>query len=86
MLPSIKIRHRMICSVSTPCVIAEIGVNHEGSLEKAKELIELAHTAGADAVKFQTFKAETLASKTSPAYWDLRMEPTKSQFELPIKI
>ena len=82
MLPSIKIRNRIICSVSAPYVIAEIGVNHEGSVEKAKELIELAHAAGADAVKFQTYKAETLASKTSPAYWDLSMEPTKSQFEL----
>ena len=37
--------------------IAEIGVNHEGSLEKAKELIVLAKTGGADAVKFQSYKA-----------------------------
>ena len=41
-------------------IIAEIGVNHNGSLEKAKELIALAKFAGADAVKFQTFQADKL--------------------------
>ncbi|MDO8502340.1 MAG: N-acetylneuraminate synthase family protein [Gemmatimonadaceae bacterium] len=65
-----------------PYVIAEIGVNHEGSLELAKRLIDLAKEGGADAAKFQTYKAETLASKHSPAYWDLTREPTTSQFRL----
>ena len=65
-----------------PYLIAEIGVNHEGSIEKAKKLIELAKDGGADAVKFQTYKAELLASKVSPSYWDLSKEKTKSQFEL----
>lgn len=37
---------------------------------------------GAHAIKFQTYKAETIASKDSPAYWDITKEPTKSQFEL----
>lgn len=67
---------------SAPYVIAEIGVNHEGSLSKAKELIELAKQGGANGVKFQTYKAEKIASKHSPAYWDLNMEPTTSQFVL----
>jgi sialic acid synthase SpsE len=63
--------------------IAEIGVNHEGSLERAFNMIDLAAEGGADAAKFQTYKAETLASKaSSPAYWDLAKEPTPSQFEL----
>tara|TARA_B100000886_G_scaffold303860_1_gene234730 strand:+ start:5175 stop:6248 length:1074 start_codon:yes stop_codon:yes gene_type:complete len=67
---------------SSPYIIAEIGVNHEGSLEKAKELIDLAKEGGADAAKFQTYKAEKLASKNSPAYWDTKKEETKSQFQL----
>lgn len=65
-----------------PLVIAEAGVNHEGSMEIAKRLIEEAKEGGSDAIKFQTYKASTLASKHSPAYWDTSKEPTKSQFEL----
>ncbi len=68
--------------LSRPYIIAEVGVNHEGSLERAKKMIELAREGGADAVKFQTYKAETLASRNSPAYWDMTKEPTKSQYEL----
>ena len=41
-------------------IIAEAGVNHNGSIELAKKLIDVAAKAGADFVKFQTFKAETL--------------------------
>ena len=67
---------------SFPYVIAEIGVNHEGSLQKAKKLIINAVKGGADAVKFQTYKADTLAAKKSPAYWDLTKEKTKSQYRL----
>ena len=63
-------------------VIAEIGVNHEGSITRAKEMIDLAKTGGADAVKFQSYTANKLASKNSPSYWDLSKEPTKSQYEL----
>ena len=65
-----------------PYIIAEIGVNHEGSMETAKRLIADAAEGGADAVKFQSYKAETLASKDSPAYWDITKEPTTSQYEL----
>lgn len=65
-----------------PYFIAEIGVNHENSLEKAKLMIDKAHSSGANAVKFQSYKAETLASKESPYYWDISKENTKSQYEL----
>ncbi len=80
--PSIRLGSRLIGDDSLPYVIAEIGVNHEGSLDLAKKLIDLAKAGGADAAKFQTYKADTLASKHSPAYWDLSKEPTTSQHKL----
>lgn len=46
-------------------IIAEAGVNHNGSIELAKALIDIAAQSGADAVKFQTFKADKLVSKTA---------------------
>ena len=65
-----------------PYIIAEIGVNHECSLKKAKKLIDLAASSGANSAKFQTYKAEKLASKYSPAYWDMKKEKTSSQYVL----
>ena len=65
-----------------PYIIAEVGVNHEGSMKTAKRLVDEAKAGGAHAVKFQSYKAETLASKHSPAYWDTTKEPTESQFKL----
>jgi len=79
---SIKLGSRVVNSRSKPYVIAEIGVNHEGSLEEAKRLIDQAKKGGADAAKFQSYKAGTLASKHSPSYWDTSKEPTRSQYAL----
>lgn len=79
---SIQLGSREITDESRPYIIAEIGVNYEGSMDRAKELIDLAAAGGADAAKFQSYKAETIAAKNSPAYWDLNEEPTTSQFEL----
>jgi len=59
---SIKIGNQFV-GEDLPCyIIAEAGVNHNGSLEHAKKLIDKAVNAGADAIKFQTFKAENIAS------------------------
>ena len=73
-----------------PYLIAEIGVNFFDTakvekispLEAAKKFIQEAKRSGVNAVKFQAYKANTLASKYSPAYWDTSKETTKSQFEL----
>ncbi|MEN4053846.1 MULTISPECIES: N-acetylneuraminate synthase [Sulfurimonas] len=66
-------------------IIAEAGVNHNGSIELAKQLIDVASDAGANAVKFQTFKAEKLVSKSAKkaAYQQKNMqEEDDSQFEM----
>ena len=44
-------------------IIAEAGVNHNGSIDMAKQLVDKAAEAGVDIIKFQTFKAEKLVSK-----------------------
>tara|TARA_B100000925_G_C22010200_1_gene475876 strand:- start:268 stop:1311 length:1044 start_codon:yes stop_codon:yes gene_type:complete len=77
-----KIKDFRINNNYDPYIIAEIGVNHEGSISKAKEMIESAASAGANSAKFQSYKAHKIASKNSPAYWDTNKEKTKSQFEL----
>ena len=56
-------RYLWVTSMSKVFIIAEAGVNHNGSIELAKKLIDVAVEAGADAVKFQTFKADKLVSK-----------------------
>ena len=72
----------LLAPLTRPYIIAEIGVNHEGSLDQAFRLIDQCKEGGADAAKFQTYKASRLASKNSPAYWDTRKEPTESQHKL----
>jgi N-acetylneuraminate synthase len=68
--------------IDFPYIIAEIGVNHGCNMNTAKRLIDEAKEGGANAVKFQTYKAETIASKDSPYYWDISKEPSQSQYEL----
>ena len=48
-----------------PYIIAEIGINHEGKINYLTKLIYAAKRSGADAIKFQIFKAETLADKNT---------------------
>ena len=65
-------------------IIAEAGVNHNGSLDLAKKLIDVAVEAGADAVKFQTFKAEKLVSKKAQKaeYQKQTTDAAESQYDM----
>lgn len=71
-------------------LIAEVGVNYYdiakneniSNMDAAKKMCLEAKNAGIHAVKFQTYKAETLAAHESPSYWDLSEEPTTNQREL----
>lgn len=60
---NILIGNKKISKTSGTFIIAEAGVNHNGDMELAKEMIDIAAEAGADAVKFQTFKADKLILK-----------------------
>jgi N,N'-diacetyllegionaminate synthase len=69
---------------SSVYIIAEAGVNHNGDLTQALELVEHAVQAGADAVKFQTFRAEHLASQSAPkAEYQMRnTDQAETQYEM----
>lgn len=75
---------------SKPYLIAEMGVNFYDTakalnikpIEAAKMYIDAAAEVGIDCAKFQSYKAVTIVSKNSPAYWDTTKEPTKTQYEL----
>jgi len=81
---------KIISKNDSPFIVAEAGVNYYDiakkekieNIEAAKLMIEKAAESGADAIKFQTYKAEKLASKNSPAYWDITQERTQNQYEL----
>ena len=60
-------------------IIAEIGINHEGNLKKAIKLVREAKNSGADAVKFQMFKPETLANITSQKTEDQKKSLSKKE-------
>ena len=65
-------------------VIAEIGVNHNGNLKLAKKLIIAAKNSGADAVKFQNFSADNLATKKSQKadYQKKNTKNNETQYEM----
>lgn len=65
-------------------IIAEAGVNHNGDIEIAKKMIDAASAAGADAVKFQTFKAERIVSINAPKaeYQIENTNNTESQYQM----
>ncbi|MCF8067735.1 MAG: N-acetylneuraminate synthase [Desulfobacterales bacterium] len=77
-------KHSISTSPNHVFIIAEAGVNHNGSVALAKKLIDIAAEAGADAIKFQTYKTEELLSKNAPkaAYQNKNTPLNESQFEM----
>jgi N-acetylneuraminate synthase len=81
---SILIGDRPVGPSDPVFIIAEAGVNHNGDVAMARQLVDVAADAGADAVKFQTFRAENLATEAAPkAEYQLRhTEADESQFAM----
>jgi N,N'-diacetyllegionaminate synthase len=88
MVKPVRIGERIV-GPGFPClVIAEAGVNHDGSLDQALRLVEIAAKAGADIVKFQTFKSEEVISPIAPKA-DYQIQTTgdsESQLEMVKKL
>jgi sialic acid synthase SpsE len=82
-IPKINIGGRIICAQQPCYVIAEIGVNHNGSIAIAHQLIDEAKKAGADAAKFQMFNASSLASRDAKkADYQIRETGNGSQLDM----
>ena len=64
----LKINNHEISKENTPFIIAEAGINHNGSVEKAVKMVKMAKNAGVSAIKFQTFKAHEFISNSSLTY------------------
>lgn len=81
---AIKIGKREIGPMSEPYIIAEVGINHNGNLKTALAMIDVAKSSGADAVKFQTFKAEEFCSDPEQqfSYFSEGKEVTESMLTM----
>ncbi|GAB7081856.1 N-acetylneuraminate synthase [Megalodesulfovibrio paquesii] len=84
MIKPIRIGQRLTGPDEPVCIIAEAGVNHNGSLELAKRLVAEARRQGADCVKFQTFKAERVVTRAAAkaAYQQRLTDPAESQLAM----
>lgn len=84
MVAAVEIGNRKVGPNQPIFIVAEAGVNHNGNPETARRLVDAAAAAGADAVKFQTFKAERLATLAAPkAAYQVESSPSReSQLEM----
>jgi sialic acid synthase SpsE len=78
---AIRVGDRVVSDGQPTYIIAEAGVNHRCDMELARRLIREARQAGADAIKFQTYKAETLVTRWAPRYWE-DSEESGTQFAI----
>ena len=80
----IKINNNVLKNYGKPFVVAEAGINHNGELIKAFKMIEVAKRTGADAVKFQTFRATEFCGDKSQmfTYQSQGKKVTESMFEM----
>ena len=83
MIKKIKIANKFI-GQGYPCfIIAEAGVNHNGKIDLAKKMIDVAKSTSADAIKFQAFRANELVSSTAPkATYQVKAVPNLTQYEM----
>lgn len=81
---NIQIDSAMISPVSRAFIIAEAGVNHNGDMQLARQLVDVAAEAGVDAVKFQTFKSDDLILKNidKAPYQKVTTDKTESQYDM----
>ena len=80
----IIINNKQLANYGNPFIVAEAGINHNGELNKAFEMIEVAKQSGVDAVKFQTFRAEEFCGDKEQTftYKSQGKEVTESMFEM----
>ncbi len=78
-MTQLRIGERLISEDAPAYIIAEGGANHGCDLDVALRMVEEAAAAGADAIKFQTYKADTLTTRWAPRYWE-DSEPSGTQY------
>jgi|TARA_Y100000310_G_C20684039_1_gene817834 sialic acid synthase SpsE len=80
-MKKIKIDNKIIGDGCKCFTIAEAGANHDGDVKKAFKLIDAAVDGKADSIKFQTYKASKLVTKSAPKYWD-DGNPKETQYDV----
>jgi len=78
----VQIANKVIGEGEHCFVVAEAGSNHDGKLEQAKQLIDIATNSGTDAVKFQTFRADKIAARTSDQIANIDIAGSRTLHEL----
>ena len=78
-MSGVRVGRKIVGDGEPPYIIAEGATNHNNRLDLGLRLIKEAHSAGADAIKFQTYTAEGLVTKTAPRFWDMADKENKAQ-------